>query len=127
MFGATGFELEVLNSTMFVKQQGKRKLKTLEVFKFDHHTMTMSVVVEDLVNSTKVVYAKGAPEKLLKLCLPETIPPNMERQIMQYSLLGNYVLALSTKRFNGTTTGRISRQETEKDLTFSGYFSSATK
>ena len=58
MFGATGFELEVLNSTMFVKQQGKRKLKTLEVFKFDHHTMTMSVVVEDLVNSTKVVYVK---------------------------------------------------------------------
>ena len=79
----------------------------MEVFKFDHHTMTMSVVVEDLANKNKDVYVKGAPEKLLKLCLPETVPEHTEQQITKYALEGNYVLALATKPFNSAKKGKI--------------------
>ena len=120
MFQATGFEMKVLDNVTFVEKRNEQKLKILEVFKFDHHTMTMSVVVEDLANKNKDVYVKGAPEKLLKLCLPETVPEHTEQQITKYALEGNYVLALATKPFNSAKKGKISRKAVEKDLTFLG-------
>jgi predicted P-type ATPase len=119
MFKATGYELKMLDNVTYAEEE-QHKIRTLEIFKFDHHTMTMSVVVEDLTSKKKTVYVKGAPEKLLKLCSPKTVPKHTQYQITKYALQGNYVLALATKPFKDSNKVDLDRKCIEQNLKFLG-------
>jgi cation-transporting ATPase 13A3/4/5 len=99
MFKASGFTLSnVGNKT--VAKKGTCELHVQTHFKFDHHHMTMSVIVEDVGTKTVFAYVKGAPENVLKACKAATIPKGMGQVVAQYALQGYYVLALARKPYS---------------------------
>lgn len=44
----------------------------LKRFEFDHHRMTQSVIIQH--GNEKIVFVKGSPEAIQKLCDPSTLP-----------------------------------------------------
>ena len=44
----------------------------LKRFEFDHHTMTQSVIIQH--EDEKIVFVKGSPEAIQKLCDPSSLP-----------------------------------------------------
>jgi magnesium-transporting ATPase (P-type) len=51
---------------------GDETIQYLKRFEFDHHTMTQSVIIER--NGEKIVFVKGSPEAIGKLCVPSSLP-----------------------------------------------------
>ena len=105
--------------TRIQSKDGKHDLQVLKKFKFDHRRMTMSVVVQDNVEQETMAYVKGAPEVILKLCKTSSIPPDIEKRLAEYSLHGNYVLALSSKQCAiEAGAEELDRDAVESELTF---------
>lgn len=66
---------------------------------------------------------KGAPESIRDVCLPETLPVDLEAQLQTLTLSGYRVLACGTRTLEHLPEGEIlkgTREELEKDLTFVG-------
>lgn len=57
----------------------------------------MSVICRELSKPHMVAYTKGAPEKLKTMCLPETIPPDFNEQLTNYTKKGYRVIAVAYK------------------------------
>ena len=51
---------------------GDETIKFVKRFEFDHHTMTQSVVVQR--GDENIVFVKGSPEAISKLCVPSSLP-----------------------------------------------------
>ena len=51
---------------------GDQTIKYLKRFEFDHHSMTQSVIVQH--GDEKLVFVKGSPEAISKLCLLSSLP-----------------------------------------------------
>ncbi|KAJ3291099.1 hypothetical protein HDU79_002679 [Rhizoclosmatium sp. JEL0117] len=70
------------------------------------------------------VYCKGAPEVLLTLCNPQSIPPDYEQLLHRYAHHGYHVIAIATKVFSNISwlkLMRMRREEVECDLHFLGF------
>ena len=57
----------------------------------------MSVIVKDESDGVLRVYTKGAPERVLKLCKPETVPGDAQDVINRLSRGGYRILAFASK------------------------------
>ena len=68
------------------------------------------------------LYCKGAPERLLPLCINE-VPEDYDRTLDSFTLRGYRVLALAYRKVSMRwhEVHRIERHEIEKDLTFCGF------
>ena len=91
----------------------------LKRFEFDHHSMTQSVIIRH--GDESIVYVKGSPEAIAKLCLPSSLPSKFHEITRQSARNGMYQLAMATCPLNSATpVNEIKREDIEKDLNFAG-------
>lgn len=95
-------------------------IQYLKKFEFDHHSMTQSVIVRH--GSQTIVYVKGSPEAVSKRCIAKSLPPNFEAKARQSARDGIYQLAMASSKFSSNKPiSDVTREDIEKDLTFSGF------
>uniref|UniRef100_A0A915JPN3 P-type ATPase n=1 Tax=Romanomermis culicivorax TaxID=13658 RepID=A0A915JPN3_ROMCU len=82
----------------------------------------MSVVVRIFGSQKLTLYCKGAPETVVGLCLPETVPFEFADILQRYTQKGYRVLAAASRSLNMSyvKAQRASRDLLERDLTFRG-------
>lgn len=97
-----------------------RELKVYKQFEFVSRLRRMSVIASSGDNSSSGtrVLAKGAPEIMREICLPETIPMNFDEVLHQYTHRGYRVIACACRDMEDITD--YDRNELEAGLTFAG-------
>ncbi|OAF70979.1 hypothetical protein A3Q56_01262 [Intoshia linei] len=96
----------------------------LKYFPFNTTVKMMSVLTSSLDNSDLISYSKGAPEKIIPLCLFQTVPNNVYKKLDFYTRLGYRVIALASRHLNDTrwhNAMHMTRDEIESKLTFEGF------
>ncbi|XP_046682889.1 polyamine-transporting ATPase 13A3 isoform X2 [Homalodisca vitripennis] len=100
------------------------EIGVVKKFPYSTSTMTMTVIARVLGASQMTVYTKGAPESMVEMCLPHTVPENMDTALSEYTACGYRVIALAYKKlprkFNWVQAQRSQRSEVEKDLIYLG-------
>ena len=76
----------------------------------------MSVVASQ--NHKHYIFTKGAPEVMLDICLPESLPTNFEELLHHYTHSGFRVIACAYKQ---VSSADIDRETAESDLAFAGF------
>ncbi|KAK7683891.1 hypothetical protein QCA50_012862 [Cerrena zonata] len=69
-------------------------------------------------DGTKNIFTKGAPEVMIDICRPETIPLDYEEVLHEYTKRGYRVIALGSKELEEDDG---SRDQMEKELQFNGF------
>ena len=72
-----------------------------------------------------VIYCKGSPEKILRLCKEETVPADYSQVLDRYASHGFRIIAIASRHIpvNMAKTAKINKMERadiESDLTFLG-------
>ena len=104
----TGSEWKLNDTGEVVEVTSKKTNEKLAIekrFEFDHHTMTMSVVVR-APDGNVHVFCKGAPERVGALCVESTLPADFETTSAAHAMDGCYVIGMSHKNL-----GNISSEE----------------
>jgi magnesium-transporting ATPase (P-type) len=92
----------------------------LKRFEFDHHRMTQSVIIKHREES--IVYVKGSPESISKLCVPLSLPSDFFEKARQSARDGIYQLAIATKAYTSDKgMHELTRGDIENDLEFVGF------
>uniref|UniRef100_T1H8S0 Cation-transporting ATPase n=1 Tax=Rhodnius prolixus TaxID=13249 RepID=T1H8S0_RHOPR len=93
-------------------------------FHFSSNIQCMSVITRTLGARNMTLYTKGAPEKILKMCLPSTIPENISSSLAYYTTAGYRVIAIAYKQlpktFKWLHSQRVMREQVEYELIFLG-------
>ncbi|CAH7675289.1 hypothetical protein BY996DRAFT_4588238 [Phakopsora pachyrhizi] len=117
--GSTTFEIEdAMKSTRFLE------LGIIRTFEFSSELRRMSVLVKKLKSPTLEAYVKGAPEALIDICLPETLPTDYKNYLNDYTKHGYRVIAVAAKSFPKLSwhkAQRLTRTEVESGLRFLGF------
>lgn len=126
MFDFTGWnfteEFGGSNIPLVYEHVGKETFgyKIFKEYEFIAALRRMSVVVEK--DSLKYVFTKGAPEVMLDICDPTTIPANFEELLHKYTHGGYRVIACAYKELNKKVNIKsLERGEAENDLSFAGF------
>ena len=69
-------------------------------------------------NHKHYIFTKGAPEVMLDICLPESLPTNFEELLHHYTHSGFRVIACAYKQ---VSSADIDRETAESDLAFAGF------
>lgn len=94
--------------------------KVLKEFEFIAALRRMSVIVEK--NNTHLVFVKGAPEVMLDICDPTTIPADFEDLLHGYTHSGLRVIACAQKTLGKKEDyQKLSREDAEDNLEFAGF------
>eukprot|EP00092_Neocalanus_flemingeri_P015419 GFUD01016687.1.p1 GENE.GFUD01016687.1~~GFUD01016687.1.p1 ORF type:complete len:1358 (+),score=448.86 GFUD01016687.1:946-5019(+) len=146
MFSSTGWMLEMegeeqsqldqlsmpymkspVTSTNSVIQAAPQKL-----FQFSSDMQRMSVVTrvveeqqEGFTEPSTMVFCKGSPEMIQRLCLPDTLPPDYTSVLESYASHGYRILAMAGKVIvpamaKAGKLNKMTREQVEADLTFLG-------
>ena len=117
-------ENSIFNDSIYknkkIKMQSEFYLKYLERFEFKSDFQSMSVVVQNSIDESIKIYTKGAPEKIKKICLKNTIPLDLDVQLKKYTGKGFRVLACSYKLINSFDKRKNNIFELENKMTFLG-------
>lgn len=94
-------------------------------FEFVSQLRRMSVVSASPEEEFSV-FCKGAPEVLAEICVPESLPANYTHLLHYYTHNGYRVIACASKRITpskplGPFMEKLTREECERDLEFSGF------
>ena len=112
MLEASGWDLvEDAGRPARVVRDGDRRdaLEILKRFEFDHSRMTMSVVVRDEEGCAHV-FAKGAPERMGRLC-PGALPAGFTEEAQAAAQEGCYVLAVATRRLGRIDDAQVAAMD----------------
>jgi len=109
-----------------MKNERGPQLAGLKRFEFNSNLQRMSMISCPAGNTQqKRIYVKGAPEVLLNLCHPNTIPVDFKECLGRYTSNGYRVLALCyrdlTSHECAARLDDLNRIDCEKDLTFIGF------
>ena len=92
----------------------------LKRFDFDFFRMTQSVIVKH--GEEAIVYVKGSPESISRLCLPSSLPSDFAKRIRQSARDGIYQMVIATKAYSSVKgMQEVTRDDIEKDLEFLGF------
>ncbi|XP_043853629.1 probable cation-transporting ATPase 13A4 isoform X1 [Dromiciops gliroides] len=136
MFEATNWEIEnsgkdfhirgVPTQAMIVKpsratcQIPVGGIAILQQFPFSSALQRMSVVVQEM-EGDRMTFMKGAPERVVGFCQPDTVPSNFASELQNYTMQGFRVIGLAYKRLEvDHHITAWTREEVESDLTFLG-------
>ncbi|XP_060098855.1 probable cation-transporting ATPase 13A4 [Heteronotia binoei] len=90
-------------------------------FPFSSGLQRMSVVVQEF-GGGRQAFMKGAPERVVGFCHPQSVPPSFASQLQLYTGRGFRVLGLAHKILPvGMPTASLTREEVESGLTFLGF------
>ena len=119
--GDMGYIKKVLMIDDDTVESGVSTHYVVAMLDFKSELQRMSVVVRSANDMTDKVFTKGAPERVLKLCLEETIPTELEGVIRRLSQNGYRILAFGCKTLpTGNSGFNQSRDYYESGLTFQG-------
>ncbi|XP_015991833.2 probable cation-transporting ATPase 13A4 isoform X2 [Rousettus aegyptiacus] len=92
----------------------------LHQFPFSSALQRMTVIVQEM-GGNRLAFMKGAPEKVVSFCQPETVPTSFVSELQIYTTQGFRVIALAYKKLemDHHTTAWM-RDEIESDLIFLG-------
>lgn len=98
------------------------ELDIIRQYQFSSTLQRMSVIVKDVSTSTFEVYCKGAPEMIISLSKPDTIPTDITETLSYYTQRGYRVIGLGTKMLSNDVDPPklIPRAEAESQLEFLG-------
>ena len=116
---------KITENTIFGTNRNKRIevnfcLHYLERFEFMSQFQSMTVVVRNSIDNSIRVYTKGAPEKLKKICLPETLPIDLDQQLKKYTGDGFRVLACASRKIEKFNKNTTTVEQLEQNMTFLG-------
>ncbi|XP_074046718.1 putative cation-transporting ATPase 13A5 isoform X3 [Macrotis lagotis] len=135
MFEATNWEIEncgkdfhirgIPTQAMIVKPnqatcQIPMGIAILHQFPFSSTLQRMSVIVQEMEGDL-MAFMKGAPERVVSFCQPDTVPSNFTSELQNYTMQGFRVIGLAYKRLetNHHITA-LPREKVESELTFLG-------
>ncbi|KAK6177645.1 hypothetical protein SNE40_015705 [Patella caerulea] len=108
----------------FLTDEAPFEVGIVRQFTFSSSMQRMSVITRSLTDNFMEIYCKGAPEKVISLCKPESVPENFQTMLHKYTVQGFRVIALSYRPLEPKITWhqvqRISRDKVERDMTFLG-------
>ena len=117
-------ETTLFNNSLFqnkkINIEPEFYLKYLERYEFKSDFQSMSVVVQNSIDESINVYTKGAPEKIKRICLKNTIPLDLDEQLKKYTGKGFRVLACSFKRINSFDKKKSNINDLENNMIFLG-------
>lgn len=112
-----GYSVPLIYHTIGKEADG---FKLLKEFEFISGLRRMSVIAETGQNYT--VFTKGAPEVMVDICDPQTLPSNFEELLHKYTHGGYRVIACASKELPSNTDVRsLDRDSVESGLEFSGF------
>nr|XP_018898434.1 PREDICTED: probable cation-transporting ATPase 13A3 [Bemisia tabaci] len=99
-----------------------KEIGLLRQLPFTSNLLRMSVVTRGLKSSHFTLYCKGAPEIIISLCLPESVPQESRSVLQQYTQKGYRVIAVAYKELPVTYAKmqRMTREQLECNLIFLG-------
>ena len=114
-------EKEDINSIL-EKNKGRYEIGVVRRFDFVSKLQRMTVICKNINENYFKVFCKGSPEKVKKLCKPETIPSKFSNTLDYYTSKGFRVLALATRSLNidFKQSQKIKREQVEKNMIFLG-------
>ncbi|GLG97387.1 Calcium-transporting ATPase sarcoplasmic/endoplasmic reticulum type [Gryllus bimaculatus] len=93
-------------------------------FPFISSAQCMSVITRDLGSPFMRVFCKGAPEKVIGMCLESSVPTDFHQMLTHYTSTGYRVLALAYRNLEPSVTWRhaqrVKREQIEVDMFFAG-------
>ncbi|KAJ8982591.1 hypothetical protein NQ317_005063, partial [Molorchus minor] len=92
-------------------------------FQFSSHLQRMSVITKSSDTNSYAIYCKGAPETIVSLSTPSSVPENILTELKDYTSQGYRVIALATRRLPGVTIEevvKLHREDVEADLELVG-------
>lgn len=96
-------------------------LGVINVFGFKSELQRMSIVVEDSGTGEVYGYVKGAPERIVELSDPQTLPKDINQQITDFAKNGFRVIAFGSKKLPALASGQeYTREMSEEKITFQG-------
>ena len=114
-----------MTQSINVPLSGKYQIALIRRFDFSSKFQRMSVIVRDFLTNSFKAFVKGSPERIMELCVKESIPSNYEEILQIYTENGYRVLAIAYKSFDSSMTyiqsQRIERDSVECELIFLGF------
>ncbi|XP_078523236.1 putative cation-transporting ATPase 13A4 [Lissotriton helveticus] len=98
-------------------------LAIVHQFPFSSGLQRMSVVTEVVESDQCLVFMKGAPEKVISFCRPETVPSDFSNELQIYTRQGFRVIGLAYKPMPSKTPSELNslaREDVESNLEFLG-------
>lgn len=98
---------------------GDKQYTVLKEYEFISSLRRMSVLAQSQ-DSREIVYTKGAPEVMIDICEPDSLPSNFDELLHRYTHSGYRVIACAYKEL--TSSGRTApRDQIESNLIFTGF------
>jgi cation-transporting ATPase 13A3/4/5 len=108
-----------------IKTETKNRYKLTIVRRFDFSSkfQSNSVIVKNNLDESYRYFIKGAPEKIIQICNPETLPHRFSEELFQHTQNGYRVLACATKPLPDSDdySEFEDRNHFENDLIFLGF------
>ncbi|KAI8150400.1 ATPase [Fennellomyces sp. T-0311] len=93
-------------------------------FEFVSALRRMSVIARRLADPVMEVFVKGAPEVMVDICTPESLPVDYQKVLYYYTHRGYRVIACASRPLAGVKwhkLHKLKRNEVESNLTFLGF------
>ncbi|CAN7983056.1 unnamed protein product [Ixodes hexagonus] len=106
--------------------EGNLDIGIVRQFPFESQLQRATVVVTTAGSNLFQVYAKGAPETIIRMCTEESVPSDFTETLESYTRHGLRILAVASKVLPNDTTWdqalhSLPRVELEYDLQFRGF------
>ncbi|XP_069776141.1 polyamine-transporting ATPase 13A3-like isoform X3 [Narcine bancroftii] len=96
----------------------------LRQFPFTSALQRMTVIAKNLDEQSLVAYCKGAPETLVKLCTPDSVPDDFQAVTESFMKRGYRVIGLAFREFKGSLQesdiNNVNREFVEQNMIFTG-------
>ncbi|XP_059831253.1 polyamine-transporting ATPase 13A3-like [Hypanus sabinus] len=96
----------------------------LRQFPFSSSLQRMTVIAKDLDHQRLVAYCKGAPETVVNLCSPDSVPDDFQAVMESFTQRGYQVIGLAFRNFTNSLQEAdiksVKRIFVEQDMTFAG-------
>ena len=104
------------------KYKTRYEIGIVRRFDFVSKLQRMTVICKNVNENYFKIFCKGSPEKIKKLCRPETIPSKFNMTLDHYASKGFRVLALAYRglKMDFKQSQKIKRNQVEKNMIFLG-------
>ena len=98
------------------------KLTIVKRFDFSSKFQSNSVIVYNNLDESHRFFIKGAPEKIINICDPSSLPENFNEEFLNYTQNGYRVIACASKPINyDHQSNSNDREKFENNLLFLGF------
>ncbi|KAE9357527.1 putative cation-transporting ATPase [Phytophthora rubi] len=117
MFKSTQWKLIEVEGQLPVVESadGSEELEFVKRFEFDHHRMSMSVVMKHKSTSKLIVFCKGSYEKMASVSSSDSIPANYFQTAENLAKNGCYVLGIAYKEMPAMSEAALAAFLADRD------------